>query len=57
MVKFTNVMCAETFIDKSLGCDKLGVTDDDIDAAIGESMRLCADIIDGRSDAIDMKWE
>ena len=37
-----------------LGSEKLGVTEDDIDAAIGESMRLCADILDGRSDAIDM---
>ncbi len=57
MVKFTDVMCAETFIDKSLGCLKLGVTEDDIDAAIGESMKLCADILDGKSKAIDMKGE
>lgn len=57
MVKFTDVMCAETFIDKSLGCEKLGVTEDDIDAAIGESMGLCAEILDGKSNAIDMKGE
>ena len=46
MVKFADVMCAETFIDKSRLW--LGVTEDDIDAAIGESMRLCAEILDGK---------
>lgn len=57
MVKFTDVMCAETFIDKSLGCEKLGVQPDDIDAAIGDSIRLCLDILDGKSQTIDMKGE
>ena len=57
MVKFTDVMCAETFIDKSLGCEKLGVQPDDIDAAIGDSIKLCLDILDGKSQTIDMKGE
>lgn len=57
MVKFTDVMCAETFIDKSLGCEPLGVRPDDIDAAIGQSIRLCLDLLDGKSKAIDMKGE
>jgi hypothetical protein len=57
MVKFADVMCAETYIDKSLGCEKLGVTEDDIDAAIGESMRLCAEILDGNSEVVDIKGE
>jgi nucleoside-diphosphate-sugar epimerase len=57
MVKFTDVMCAKTFIDKSLGCEKLGVAPDDIDAAIGDSIKLCLDILDGKSQTIDMKGE
>lgn len=57
MVKFTDIMCDKTFIDKSLGCDKLGVTPDDIDAAIGESIQLCLDILDGKTDTIAMKGE
>lgn len=57
MVKFTDVMCAETFIDKSLGCEELGVLPDDIDAAIGDSIKLCIDILDGKTEAIDMKGE
>lgn len=57
MVKFTDVMCAETFIDKSLGCEPLGVEPDDIDAAIGQSIQLCLDLLDGKTKAIDMKGE
>ncbi len=57
MVKFTDVMCSETFIDKSLGCDKLGVTPDDIDTAIGDSIKLCLNILDGKADVIAMKGE
>ena len=57
MTKFTNVMTAEAFIDKSLGCEPLGVTDDDIDAAIGESVKLSLKIIAGKVDALGMKGE
>ncbi len=57
MVKFTDVMCDKTFIDKSLGCDALGVTPDDIDAAIGDSIELCLNILDGKADVIAMKGE
>ncbi len=57
MVRFAGVMCASTYIDKSLGCEKLGVTEDDIEAAICESMQLCADILDGRTGAVGMKGE
>ena len=49
MVKYTELQCSNQFMDKSLGCEPLGVTDDDIDAAIGESVRLCVDILDGRA--------
>lgn len=57
MVKFADLMCAATFIDKDLGCEPLGVEPDDIDAAIGESVRLSVDLIEGRTHAIDMKGE
>ena len=57
MVRFASVMCADTFIDKSLGCDALGVTPDDIDAAIGDSIRLCLSILDGNTNAVGMKGE
>lgn len=57
LVRFANVMCSNAFIDRSLGYDKLGVTPDDIDAAIGESVRLCLDILDGKADAVSMKGE
>lgn len=58
MKKFAGVECSELFIDKALGCDPLGVTPDDIDAAIGASMRLCADILDGkRENIVAMKGE
>ena len=57
MVKFTDIMCANTFIDKSLGCEPLGVQPDDIDAAIGQSILLSLDILDGKAQTIGMKGE
>ncbi len=57
MVKFADLQCAELFIDKSLGCELLGVMPDDIDKAIGESIRLSVDILDGKAKAIGMKAE
>lgn len=57
MVKFTKIMCAETFIDKKLGCEPLGVQPDDIDAAIGDSIKLCLEVLDGKIETIGMKGE
>lgn len=57
MVKFTDLQCANLFIDKALGCDNLGVEPDDIDAAIGDSVRLCMDVINKKVDALGMKGE
>ncbi len=55
--RFTEMMSAELFIDKSLGCEPLGVTEDDIDAAIGESVRLSLEAIkDSKRNLVDMKW-
>ena len=57
MVKFTDVMCSNLFIDRSEGCDFLGVTEDDIDAAIGDSILLCREIIENNAQVIGMKGE
>lgn len=57
MVKFTALQCAELFIGRSLGCEPLGVEPDDIDAAIGDSVRLSLEILDGKAHAIGMKGE
>ncbi|WP_315326801.1 NAD(P)-dependent oxidoreductase [Treponema socranskii] len=57
MPKLADIQCSELFIDKSLGCEPLGVEPDDIDAAIGDSMRLCAAILDGKVKTIGMKGE
>lgn len=55
--KLAQIQCSELFIDKSLGCGPLGVEPDDIDAAIGDSMRLCTAILDGKTKTIGMKGE
>jgi len=58
MPKFPDLQCAETFIDKSLGCVPLGVKEDDIEAAIGESIRLSMDVMDGKiKNVVAMKGE
>ena len=57
LVKFTQVMCAEAFIDKNQGCVPLGVEPDDIDAAIGESVRLSMQVLAGQTETIGMKGE
>ncbi len=57
MVKFTDLQCSELFIEKSLGCEVLGVQPDDIDRAIGDSIRLCVDIMDNKVHALNMKGE
>ena len=57
LIQFAPVMAANLFIDKSLGCDPLGVEADDIEAAITDSVRLCLEILDGRSDGLDMRGE
>lgn len=58
MPKFADIQGAETYIDKSLGCVPLGVQDDDIETAIGESIRLSADVLDGKvKNLVSMKGE
>lgn len=56
--KFAPVQCAETYIDKSLGCEPLGVKEDDIDAAIAASARLSFDVVKGKTgEILSMKAE
>lgn len=57
MVKFADMQCAELFIDKARGCDALGVQPDDIDAAIGDSIKLCVEVLDHKVSTVDMKGE
>lgn len=57
MTEYVKVMTANTFIDKDIIEQELGVTDDDIDKAIGESVKLCMDILNNKTEVIDMKGE
>lgn len=58
MIKFTELQCSNQFIEKELGSIPLGVEPDDIDAAIGDSVKLCVDILDGKAkNIVAMKGE
>jgi len=57
MVAFTELQTANTFIDKKWIENELGVTEDDIDAAIGESVKLCMDDLSGKVKLLEMKGE
>ena len=57
MVKFTDIMCSNLFISKMEGARELGVTGDDIDGAIGDSILLCRDILENKTNVIGMKGE
>ena len=55
--RFSDIQSAQTYIDKSLACEPLGVQEDDIEKAIGESIRLAVDVLDGKVKAVGMKGE
>ncbi|MHC1692462.1 MAG: NAD-dependent epimerase/dehydratase family protein [Sphaerochaetaceae bacterium] len=57
LAKFSSLQCSEQFIDKSLGCELLGVEPDDIEKAIGDSIKLCVDILDNHVETVGMKAE
>lgn len=57
MVKFTDIMCSNLFISKQEGAAELGVTADDIDGAIGDSILLCKDVIEKKTTVLGMKGE
>lgn len=57
MVEFTDIMTSKLFIDRSIIVQKLGVQEDNIEKAIGESVQLCLSILNGTEQAIEMKGE
>jgi len=57
MVYLADLQTANTFIDKSLIRDELGVTEDDIEAAIGESIKLCMEALEGKEKLLEMRAE
>ncbi len=57
MSKFVDLQTSNLFIDKAEASLPLGVTDDDIDAAIGESVLLSMEVLDQKAKVIDMKGE
>ena len=56
-VEFAKLQCSNQFIDKSLGSIPLGVTEDDIEAAIGQSVQLSLEIIRNNTELVDMRGE
>lgn len=56
-VKFKTLQCSNLFIDKSLGCDKLHVQDDDIKKAIFDSALLSKDVAEKKVNVINRKGE
>ena len=56
--KFSDIQSAQTYLDRDLAITPLGVEDDDIEKAIGESIRLSVDVLDGKvKNVIGMKGE
>jgi nucleoside-diphosphate-sugar epimerase len=57
MIEFAKIMTSNLFIKKEQGAEELGVQPDDIDTAIGDSIKLCLAILDKKTEAIGMKGE
>jgi len=57
LLKLGEIQCSELFIDKSEGSEPLGVKPDDIEAAIGDSIKLCIEILDQKLQTVGMKGE
>jgi len=55
-VDLADIMCMNAFIDKKWSVE-LGATDDDIDAAIFDSVKLSVDAFRGTQELLDMKGE
>jgi len=56
--KFSSLQSAECYIDRTYATNPLGVEDDDIEEAIGESIRLSVDVLDGKvKNVIGMRGE
>jgi len=56
-VKFVKLMTKNTFIDSDIIKNELGVKEDDIDKAIGESIRYCMEIYKKNEKVVEMKAE
>lgn len=56
-VRLADLMCDRLYISDTEGARELGVTEDDLDAAIGGSVLLCRAIMEGRAGAVGMKGE
>lgn len=56
-IGLVEIMTRQAFIDKKTMVEELGVEGDDIDRAIGESVRLCMEVLDGKQQTISMKGE
>jgi nucleoside-diphosphate-sugar epimerase len=56
-IAFTKIMTSKTFIDKAIIRDELGVTEDDIDAAIGESVKQSMAALQEKQHFLEMKPE
>lgn len=52
-----DIMTQKAYIDPKEGCMPLALPQDDLEAAIGQSVRQCMDILSGRAEAIGMKGE
>ncbi len=52
--EFAKVFTRTLFINKDIIVNQLGVEADDIDKAIGESVRLSMEILEGNTDVIEM---
>ncbi len=57
MVRFVKVMTYNAFMSDYTAKTLLGAAPDDIGKAIGESVRLCLDVLDKKAEVIDMKGE
>jgi len=57
MVAYADIQTANTFIDNALIRDELGVTEDNIDVAIGDSVKLCLEYLTGKDKLLEMKAE
>lgn len=57
MEEYVKVMTANTFIDRKIIEKELGVKEDNIEEAIAESVKLCMDILNAKTEVIDMKGE
>ncbi len=57
LLKLGELQCSELFINKSEGSEPLGVQPDNIEAAIGDSIRLCVEILDKNLQTVEMKGE